>query len=435
MQKVISMHECGITGRVFPIAMILLFLVTSLASCASAGGIFSGGKWQPGGLQHQSIRTIAVDPTNPQVMYAGDAHDGVFMSTNAGINWSKQSTGFTLPIVIFELVFDDPGKKLYAATNEGIFVSSNAAKNWIGISGLPVDSYTALAFDFKNPHSIYTATEHHGVFVSMNEGTSWTSENRGLPTGIGINNLAFDSDQHQLWAATNIGIYRSSDSGMFWLSLNKGLPSTSVVYTILPAAISGGDKSLVFTGTNHGFFRSHDDGAHWSPSQESLSGTSVNVILIDYHTVTTVYAGTGIGVLRSDDNGQNWGGIASGLPRDQAVQALAIGANGYNQLYAASKGIYLFPGNSSVFDPSQIFPILLILAFFFVLYRLTLRGRKRTQQMLIPENTVGPKLPSPPSFSQTNIVDKTNVNGRTIEAEKTTGRIESDNESSKEMEI
>ena len=70
-------------------------------------------------------------------------------------------------------------------------------------------------------------------------------------------------------------------------------------------------------------------------------------------------------------------------PRDQAVQALAIGANGYNQLYAATKGIYLFPGNSNAFDPSQIFPILLILAFFFALYQFSTRGRRRSQSMLI----------------------------------------------------
>ncbi len=418
MQKVIPMNECGASGRLFRIAIMLLLLVVCLTSCAPTAGIFAGGKWQSGGLQHQHIRTLVVDPNNPQIIYAGDAQDGVFLSTNAGINWSQQSTGFTLPITIFALVFDDPGKKLYAATDKGVFVSADAAKHWIEISELPADSYTALAFDLKAPQIIYAATEHHGVYMSTNEGSSWTAANRGLPSGIIINSLAFDSDQHQLWAATNLGIYRSSNAGMLWQVLNNGLPSSIVVNTILPAAISGGDKGLVFAGTNRGFFRSQDDGAQWSPSQVSLSGTSVNAILIDYHTVTTVYAGTGIGVLRSDDNGQNWGGIASGLPRDQVVQALAIGANGYNQLYAASNGIYLFPGNSSAFDPSQIFPILLILAFFFALYRFSSRGRKRSQQILKPERIVETKLPSSLDFSQTNVQDKTQTNGRTPDTQK-----------------
>ena len=370
-------------------------------------GIFAEGKWQSGGLQHQDLRSLTVDPNNPQVIYAGDSEDGVFASTNAGINWSQKSSGLTLPITIFALVFDNPGKNLYAATDKGIFVSADAAAHWKHLSGLPADSFTSLAFDFNAPHVIYLASEHHGVYVSTNDGSFWASINNGLPPGIIIHYLAFDSVEHQLWAATSLGIYRSDDEGALWQALNNGLPSNIDVNTILPADSSGGDKGLVFAGASHGFFLSHDDGAQWAQSQVSLTGTSVNAILIDYHTVTTVYAGTGIGVLRSDDNGQNWGGIASGLPREQAVQALVIGANGYNQLYAATTGIYLYPGNSSAFDPSQVFPILLILVFFFALYQFSTRGRRRSQSMLKSERIVETKQPWPRDYPQTNIADKT----------------------------
>src|SRR6266571_317113 len=435
MKKVFYKNTCSVGTHLYLIAITLLFLVVCLTSCAPTARLFAGGKWQSGGLQHQHIRSLAVDPNNPQIIYAGDAQDGVFVSTNAGMNWGQQSAGLTLPITIFALVFDDPGKKLYAATDRGVFVSADAAAHWIDLRGLPADSYTALAFDLNAPHIIYTATVHHGVFVSTNVGVSWTAANRGLPSGIIINSLAFDSVQHKLWAATNLGIYRSSDADMLWQVLNNGLPTKVVVNTILPAAISGGDKGLVFAGTNRGFFRSQDDGAQWSPSQVSLSGTSVNAILIDYHTVTTVYAGTAIGVLRSEDNGQNWGGIASGLPRNQVVQALAIGANGYNQLYAATNGIYLFPGNSSAFDPSQIFPILLVLAFFFALYQFTLRRRKRSQSILKPERMVETKLPLPLDFSQTNIADKTQTDGRLPEVQKHKRITEDDNADGKEDEI
>ena len=428
------MNEWCTSGRLFRIAIILLLLMVCFTSCAPGTGIFSEGKWQSGGLQHQHIRTLAVDPNHPQIIYAGDAQDGVFVSTNAGINWSQQSTGLALPISIFALVFDDPGKKLYAATDKGILVSADGAQHWMEISGLPADSYTALAFDLNAQHIIYTATEHHGVFVSTNDGSSWTAANRGLPTGIIVNSLAFDSDQHQLWAATNLGIYRSSDIGMLWQALNDGLPSTVGVNTVLPAAIDGGEKSLVFAGTSRGFFRSQDDGARWSPSQESLSGTSVKAILIDYHIVTTVYAGTGIGVLRSDDNGQNWAGTASGLPRDVAVQGLASGDNGYNQLYAATNGIYLYPGNNNALDPTQIFPLLLILAFFFALYRFTTRGRKRSQQILNPESMAETKILSPLDFSETNEQDNTLTNGRSPDTQKPERSSEGDSVDNKEKD-
>jgi ligand-binding sensor domain-containing protein len=381
------MNMWCVGGRFHRIALVLLFLVVAicLTSCSSTAGVFAGGKWQAGGLQHQKLLSLTVDPNNPQVIYAGDARDGVFASNDSGTNWSQKSAGLPLPITIYALVFDDPGKQLYAATNSGIFVSTNTTIKWVHLNGLPVDIYSSITFDLNASHVIYVSSLSHGVYVSKDDGSTWNAVNNGLPSGVVIHSLAFDSVEHHLWAATDQGVYRSDNDGGLWQGLNNGLPSGIVVNTIVPAVSSGGDKGLVFAGTNHGFYLSHDDGTQWSQSQVLLTGTSVNAILIDYHTVTTVYAGTGIGVLRSDDNGQNWGGIASGLPRDQAVQALAIGANGYNQLFAAANSIYLFPGNSKPFDPSQIFPILLILAFFFVLYQFSTRGRRRSQSMLKAE--------------------------------------------------
>jgi ligand-binding sensor domain-containing protein len=435
MQKVIHMKTYGVGSRFCLIAITLLLLLVFLTSCAPTAGIFAGGKWQAGGLQHQQLLSLAVDPNNPQIIYAGDMKDGVFTSTNAGMNWSQKSAGLALPISIFALAIDDSGKKLYAATDTGIFVSADAATHWIQLSGLPVDSYSSVTFDLNAPHVIYVASEHHGVYTSTNDGSSWTIINNGLPSGIIINNLAFDSVEHHLWAATSLGIYRSDNGGALWQVLNNGLPSNIDVNTVLPAASSGGNKGLVFAGTNHGLYLSNNDGAQWAQSQVSLTGTSVNAILIDYHTVTTVYAGTGIGVLRSDDNGQNWGGIASGLPSNPAIQALAIGANGYNQLYAATNGIYLFPGNSSVFDPSQIIPLLLILAFFFALYRFSTRGRRRSQSMFKAERVVETKQPLPRDDSQTYMADETQPDGRLSEVNEHERKTENDHEDDKKDEI
>src|SRR5438876_651732 len=140
MLKFFPINEWGASGRLFRLVIIFLLLVICLGSCAPATGIFSGGKWQSGGLQKQHIRTLTVDPNNPQIIYAGDAQDGVFVSADAGINWSQQSTGLALPTAIYALVFDDPGKKLYAATNKGILVSADAAQHWSDVRGLPADS-------------------------------------------------------------------------------------------------------------------------------------------------------------------------------------------------------------------------------------------------------------------------------------------------------
>src|SRR5215471_17983232 len=116
--------------------LLLLPLVLVLAACAPGSGIFSQGAWQSGGLQGQHIRTLTVDPNNPQHIYAGDTRNGVFVSTDAGIHWSRRNTGLSLPTTIHALSFDGTGTKLYAATDAGVFMSKGSAQHWVVMSGL-----------------------------------------------------------------------------------------------------------------------------------------------------------------------------------------------------------------------------------------------------------------------------------------------------------
>jgi ligand-binding sensor domain-containing protein len=369
--------------------LVLLPLLVLLSACGPTVGIFAGGTWQASGLQNQNIRSLAIDPNNLQDIYAGDVQYGVFVSTNAGQNWVKKSIGLPSQTGINTLAFDDPGKKLYAATDAGLFVSADAAQLWNSAgtpkTGLPMDSYTAIAFDLNIPADVYVGTAHHGVLKSVNNGVSWSAASAGLPTGDTINDLVYDADAHQLWAATDMGVYRSVNGGANWQLLNNGIPAANIINVVLPASTVGGTRGLIYAGTNHGFYLSQDSGANWKQSRDSLAGTGVHAILIDAQKATTIFAATDVGALQSLDSGQTWGGISSGIPRNQSVYALTQGANGFSQLYAASNGIYLYPGNSSVFSADRLLPILVILLFFYLLYYMVTRGRRRSREMLKPE--------------------------------------------------
>src|SRR5713101_5196077 len=47
--------------RIFRFSFILLPLIVLFSACAPSAGIFAGGTWQSSGLQHQHIRTLAVE--------------------------------------------------------------------------------------------------------------------------------------------------------------------------------------------------------------------------------------------------------------------------------------------------------------------------------------------------------------------------------------
>ena len=383
--------------------VLLALLLVCLSACTASSGIFAGGNWQAGGLTHQHIRTLTVDTNNPQAIYAGDEQGRIFASSDGGQHWAEHDAGIPLKDPrtsavnsINALSFDATGKKLYAASSSGLFVSTDAAQHWsaVGKNGpLPPDNYTALTFDLNASHTIYLGSEHHAVLISTNDGAAWSTLGQGFPVGAAINGLTFDTDNHQLWAATSLGIYRFDSRGTLWQALNNGLPANIPVYTVQPASVSGGTPGLVFAGTDHGFYRSQDSGAHWTQSQESLSRTNVRAILVDFRTPTTLYVGTDAGPLRSMDSGQTWGGIASGIPRGQSVYALALGATGYAQLYAAANDVYLYPGSSGGFDVTRLFPLLLIALFFYLLYRLTRRSRSSRRAVLKPERIIEQPFP------------------------------------------
>ena len=388
--------------KALPKLLPLLILLVCLSACAPGPNILTSGNWQSGGLEHQHIRALAVDPNNLSTIYAGDAQEGVFVSTDGGQHWTRRNTGLVLPNAIHVLSFDSSGKKLYAATDDGIFVSADAAQHWRAVDttggALPTDSYTALAFDLKAAHTIYVGTAHHGVLISTNDGETWSSANTGLPPDDAINGLTFDSDQHQLWAATASGIYRSDNGGATWRAFNSGLPSNIVINTVQPASTSGGARGLIFAGTNQGFFRSQDSGAHWAPSQVSLAGTNIRWILVDFRSTNaaTVYAAISFNVLRSDDSGQSWGGVAPGLP-GHPVYALALGASNYSQLYAATDGVYLFPGSTSgISFLIRLVYLIVTILIFYLLYRLIWRMRKPRRQVAASEDIVDSPM-SPPS--------------------------------------
>src|ERR1700730_4303104 len=107
------------------VLLLLLVVTLSLSACTPTSGIFANGSWQASGLGHQHIRALIVDPNNLQALYAGDAQGKIFVTTDGGQHWTERSTGLPGVNVIHAILFDDTGKKLYAATDAGLFVSTD----------------------------------------------------------------------------------------------------------------------------------------------------------------------------------------------------------------------------------------------------------------------------------------------------------------------
>jgi len=175
----------------------------------------AGDSWAHTGLKEGAVWSIAVDPIDSNIVYAGtwgtsrfggeDA--GIFRSLDAGKDWSP--IWKIAPVVSLVVAPHNPDI-VYAGTyGKGVFRTSDKGKNWTPRNnGLTSQRVWAVVIDPNNPKTLYAGTWGNGVFRSADEGKSWRPMNNGL-TSIHVQSLAIDSQTSQnIYAGTTGGILK-----------------------------------------------------------------------------------------------------------------------------------------------------------------------------------------------------------------------------------
>jgi hypothetical protein len=139
-----------------------------------------GYTWTPLGASGRFLRGIAIDPSNPDVLYVAAYGEGIFKTTDAaGLGAFAELP--SSPARPEELVV--VGSGLYAAAGPaGIFASTNGGANWSRLGGdtvptgpmwMSIDGYRACGQTM-----LYAGSDHGdagGVIRSMDGGATWVS--------------------------------------------------------------------------------------------------------------------------------------------------------------------------------------------------------------------------------------------------------------------
>ncbi len=326
------------------------------------------GQWTnlgPGNVGGRT-RALVVNPSNPNVMYAGGVAGGVWKTTNSGASWTAMAD--LLPNIAVNSLAMDPSNSnvIYAGTGEGyfnedsvrgagIFKSTDAGANWSYLTSTNTSDFhyvNDIVVSPNNNQRIYAGTGT-GVWRTTNGGTTWT---RVLNPGVtgGCLDLTIRTDQPTDYVLASCGtfdlaaVYRNTNAGgagawtqvlaelgMGRTSLAIATSNQAVVYA-MASSIEGGpfDQGL------YAVFRSTDGGGTWTARVRNTDSTKLNTVLLSnpiiafftectgskieafvnqgwYDNVIAVdpldsnrvWAG-GIDLFRSDDGGANWG-IAS----------------------------------------------------------------------------------------------------------------------------
>jgi photosystem II stability/assembly factor-like uncharacterized protein len=138
----------------------------------SGSGVYKtadgGTTWMPAGLSGQRVWSLAVDPSNPLVLYAATSQVGVIkQSVNGGGTWTDAS----LPGKTFYSLAISPAAPgtLYAGAEDGMYQLTGGVWLPLGLNG---NAITWLAFHPHNPELLLAGTTN-GAFISRDRGTSW----------------------------------------------------------------------------------------------------------------------------------------------------------------------------------------------------------------------------------------------------------------------
>ena len=230
-----------------------------------------------------NIVYIAIDPVTPSTMYVATSGSlgsgtGLWKSTDGGNTWAQKNQGLTylnLTTIAINpsntnMLLVGTGHRPYGGTvGGGIFKSTDGGNTWHK-AGIPDYAVDSIAINPSSTNIMYAATFGGGVYKSTDSGETWSQSN----SGIGNNDvyvLAINPQQPDtLYAGinpfyadptgpeTNLALFKTTNGGASWKNI---LLDTDVEWIMLDPA----NPNNVYEGNHGGYISwSLDGGATWS---------------------------------------------------------------------------------------------------------------------------------------------------------------------------
>ncbi|MBI3679576.1 MAG: hypothetical protein HY235_04190 [Acidobacteria bacterium] len=195
------------------------------------------GAWEelgPGNIGGRT-RALVIHPTDDKIMFAAGVSGGVWKTTDSGASWRLLND--LLPSLAVVTLAMDPRNPdvLYAGTGEwftgnglrgqGIFKSTDGGVTWVHLEATRIGSFQYVNKMVVSPNDgqrVYAAT-FGGVFRSLDGGESWTRVLNRTSPNLGCQDIVIRADQTKDYvftsclgpsgSATGSAIFRNVDAG------------------------------------------------------------------------------------------------------------------------------------------------------------------------------------------------------------------------------
>jgi photosystem II stability/assembly factor-like uncharacterized protein len=121
------------------------------------------------GLPGGPVSSLVFNGNNLFAGHTGFSDQGIYLSTDAGVNWSAANVGLAPGDARYINSLAANGTTLFAGTAGGMFRSTDNGASWQASTGLPAGGIFAVIA----PGSTILAGTLQGVYVSTDNGTTW----------------------------------------------------------------------------------------------------------------------------------------------------------------------------------------------------------------------------------------------------------------------
>lgn len=287
------------------------------------GGVFrtadNGTTWQQvntlnlgtkiGSISDVGIVSMAVDPQDPQAVYAGTVQNGLLYTLDAGGSW-QSAKGLTSGRI--SAVSVDPKDKctIYASRGNQVHKTTNCSRDWnlVYVDSRPEVIFSTITVDWFNANRVYLGTSLGDVSRSDDGGVSWARLTQA--ESARISGIAIDPrDSRIVYVATDgSGLMKTSDSGQTWETIYKQFADYDYSRRVKALVVDPRLANTVYTISKYGILRTQDGGATWTPLKLPTPAGTVDIRSMAVHPAVSnliVYA-TDNNIVFSADGGQTW---------------------------------------------------------------------------------------------------------------------------------